>query len=243
MARPADPHARSAVSAAARAEFVRHGIQKARIEDITAACGLSKGAFYLHYDSKESLFAELVKQLENVVETHRKEREEAHTAFLAAHGPVRPRDLKPDSEFVRELAAVEARQDRALLEILWEWRDVIDVLLRGAQGTGFEGVMWSILDRESAQVQVECSTLKHMGLVREDIDGDLLGMMVVGTYLLVARKLSTLEEKPDFDQWVLALRDLLAQGTMPRLDLTPKRKRAPARRATTATLQKARSKR
>src|SRR5437660_856533 len=56
MARPADPNAKEALMAAARAEFARRGLRGARIEDITAACGLSKGAFYLHFESKEALF-------------------------------------------------------------------------------------------------------------------------------------------------------------------------------------------
>src|SRR5947209_9943840 len=60
MPRPADPNAKEALIAAARAEFARKGLRSARIEDITSACGLSKGAFYLHFESKEALFGELV---------------------------------------------------------------------------------------------------------------------------------------------------------------------------------------
>src|SRR5947209_20471614 len=60
MARPADPNAKEALMAAARAEFARKGRRGAHIEDITAACDLSKGAFYLHFESKEALFGELV---------------------------------------------------------------------------------------------------------------------------------------------------------------------------------------
>ena len=60
MPRHADPNAKEALVAAARAEFARGGLRGARIEDITAACGLSKGAFYLHFESKEALFGELV---------------------------------------------------------------------------------------------------------------------------------------------------------------------------------------
>jgi len=60
MARHADPNARDGLIAAARAEFARRGLRGARIEDITAASGLSKGAFYLHFPSKEALFGELV---------------------------------------------------------------------------------------------------------------------------------------------------------------------------------------
>ena len=39
MARPADPHARSALIAAARTQFVRSGIKGARIEDLKLRFG------------------------------------------------------------------------------------------------------------------------------------------------------------------------------------------------------------
>ncbi|MFN7132252.1 MAG: TetR family transcriptional regulator, partial [Myxococcales bacterium] len=38
---------------------MRRGLRGARIEDITSSCGLSKGAFYLHFDSKEEVLGEL----------------------------------------------------------------------------------------------------------------------------------------------------------------------------------------
>lgn len=215
MARPADPTARAALRTAARREFVKSGIQRARIEDITHACGLSKGAFYLHYESKEALFREVVAQVEAELEPLRNAREAATLQFLSRHGPVKPKDLKPDSPFSRAMKALHTKEDERLLEFLWQWRDVIDVLLRGSQGTEFEGVLWTILDREVARVQVECEALKAARLMRDDIPGEVLGLMMVGTYLLVARRLSGLEEKPDFDPWVTSLQKLLSEGTAP----------------------------
>lgn len=216
MPRPADPTSRAALRRAARAEFVKSGIQRARIEDITHACGLSKGAFYLHYESKEALFRELVHELEQQFEAVRAAREETAHRFLDEHGPVRPRDLKPGSLFEQAAAAMHTDQDRKLLELLWQWRDVTDVLLRGCQGTQFEGVMWTIIDREVARVQVECEALKSVRLMRDDIPGDVLGLMMVGTYLLVARRMAGLTKKPDFDPWVVSLQKLIAEGTAPR---------------------------
>lgn len=226
MARPADPHAREALRAAARAEFVKSGIQRARIEDITHACGLSKGAFYLHYASKEALFRELVDELQAAFDHVRHAREQASRDFLARHGPVKPKDLKPGSAFARELTALHTAEDEKLLELLWQWRDVTDVLLRGCQGTEFEGVMWTMLDREVARVQEECDALKAVRLMRDDIPGEALGLMMVGTYLLVARRMAGLTEKPDFDPWVSALQKLLAEGTGPR---APARRPRPAK--------------
>jgi len=42
----------------------RFGIQKTTVEDITRAAGISKGAFYLFYQTKEELFFEILELLE-----------------------------------------------------------------------------------------------------------------------------------------------------------------------------------
>lgn len=52
-----------------KALLERHGIQKTTVEDITKACGISKGAFYLFYDSKEELFFEICESVENEFRT------------------------------------------------------------------------------------------------------------------------------------------------------------------------------
>src|SRR6188472_1728918 len=59
-ARPADPNAKVALLRAAEAEFVERGLDRARVEDITARAGRSKGAFYLHFTSKEDVFRQIV---------------------------------------------------------------------------------------------------------------------------------------------------------------------------------------
>lgn len=44
--------------------FGAHGLKKTSVEDLTQAAGISKGAFYLFYESKEALFFELLRQFE-----------------------------------------------------------------------------------------------------------------------------------------------------------------------------------
>jgi hypothetical protein len=62
-------------------------------------------------------------------------------------------------------------------------------------------------------VETECQALKQAQLMRDDVSADVVGLMIVGTYLLVARRLSTLQHKPDFDHWVRSLQLLIADGT------------------------------
>jgi AcrR family transcriptional regulator len=234
MARPADPHARSALIAAARAEFVKSGIQKARIEDITAACGLSKGAFYLHFESKEALFREVVAEFERAFDVVRRSRDEG----------LRELSREPrDAAFMAKMAALDAREDRKLLELLWDWRDVTAVLMSGSQGTEFDGVYWQMLDVELARIYEECAQLKPAGLVRSDVSGEVVGMMVVGTYLLVARKFALATTKPDFTALVTQLQQTISQGIAPQqLSAVPPR-RLPARPAARVASTKNRSRR
>ncbi|HXZ05398.1 MAG TPA: TetR/AcrR family transcriptional regulator [Ktedonobacteraceae bacterium] len=45
-------------------QFSAYGLRKTNIEELAEAAGISKGAFYLFYASKEALFMEVVEQVE-----------------------------------------------------------------------------------------------------------------------------------------------------------------------------------
>jgi AcrR family transcriptional regulator len=44
--------------------FMTYGVRKTSVEDLTRAAGISKGAFYAFFDSKEELFLEAIEQFE-----------------------------------------------------------------------------------------------------------------------------------------------------------------------------------
>lgn len=44
--------------------FSAYGLKKTSVEEITQAAGISKGAFYNFYDSKEALFMDVIEQVE-----------------------------------------------------------------------------------------------------------------------------------------------------------------------------------
>src|SRR5260221_5269003 len=45
-------------------QFSAHGLKKTSIEELTEAAKISKGAFYLFYESKEALFMDVAEQAE-----------------------------------------------------------------------------------------------------------------------------------------------------------------------------------
>jgi len=45
-------------------QFSAYGLKKTSVEELAAAAGISKGAFYLFYESKEALFMDVIEQVE-----------------------------------------------------------------------------------------------------------------------------------------------------------------------------------
>lgn len=55
---------RERLLAAGRDAFGTYGLKKTSVDDLTRAVGISKGAFYLFYDSKEALFLDILDRFE-----------------------------------------------------------------------------------------------------------------------------------------------------------------------------------
>jgi len=239
MARTADPNARTALSRAARVEFVKKGLVGARIEDITQACGLSKGAFYLHYPSKEALFGEVVTGLIAEIERIANERRAAMDQFTVEHGGLTPRDFVEHTPKGERYLALEVQKDVEILELFWAYRDVVDVLISGSQGTQFEGAVWLLVDRELQRIRADFEQLQLQRVCRPDMPAELLASLIVGTYLLLAKQMNRHAVKPDLETWALSLQRLMHEGTTVPEAFRPPRsaaaRRSPERRTTRPT--------
>jgi AcrR family transcriptional regulator len=215
MSRPADPNAKDALIAAARQEFARKGLRGARVEDITSACGLSKGAFYLHFPSKEALFGELVDAFLGALVQSNEKRRVDMAAFFAEHGAITRRDVEERSPRYRKLIELESAEDLKALELIWANRDVFGVLLRGSQGTRFESTIWDVTDREVDRIRESFDQFQCAHACRDDIPPEIFGSMIVGTYVLLAARMSRMTEKPDLAEWALSLHTLIREGSAP----------------------------
>ena len=51
-----------------KALFEKQGLRKTSVDELTEAVGISKGAFYLFYESKEELFLDILEQLEQEIQ-------------------------------------------------------------------------------------------------------------------------------------------------------------------------------
>lgn len=55
---------RARLRAAARDAFRAHGLRRTNVEELARAAGISKGAFYIFYPSKEALFLDILQEIE-----------------------------------------------------------------------------------------------------------------------------------------------------------------------------------
>jgi AcrR family transcriptional regulator len=189
--RRANPDAHEALLDAAREEFARHGVDGARVEDIARRAGVSKGAFYLHFRTKEGVFEEILQRLLGVLADHAARREEA--ASLGSGG----------ATGAAELAAFMAREqasDAELLEVLWRHRKIVAALESAAIGRAaplvldFRRGMRALIARKVEDGQ-------RSGTLRPDLDPHALGDLILGAYEAFARRMVDLKEKPDLSGW------------------------------------------
>lgn len=207
MGRPARPELREALLEAARIEFARRGLERARVEDIARRAGASKGAFYLHFASKEQAFEEILQRFMGAFEDQAQRREDAELAFRAAHARRTPEDLRP------LLADFDCQVDLELLEMLWRNRQLLAVI-EGAGGEKYHRTMNDFRRRMHALVTARMAHKQAAGWIRRDLDAALLGDVLVGTYEGFARRMVDAKEKPDLGAWLRSFTRLLYEGAL-----------------------------
>src|SRR3954462_1793265 len=122
MSRTADPTAKITLLRAAEEVFAERGLAGAKVEDIAKRAGVSKGAFYLHFESKEAALKQLVESF--------LARCQSYFASPAAYPglPDDPSDLF-DFALQRDVQIYEFLwQNRAFLRILGSCRGDYDYL-------------------------------------------------------------------------------------------------------------------
>ncbi len=191
MARPSDPQARARLLAAARKVFVEKGLDRAKVEDITHAAGLSKGAFYLHFESKDQAFTEILSG------------SLAEVAEIVSRG-----HAEHQENFERGLEHMIAHwfeRDVEIFEVIWTHRAVMAlVLLEGGGSADYQHLTESFVRRVEQQVAELIAFGVAHGYYRSDLTPATAAAFCSGGFDRVARQVLRAKKKPD-------LRSLLRQ--------------------------------
>jgi AcrR family transcriptional regulator len=182
MGRPGDPNARIDLLAAAEQVFAARGLDQTKVEDITDRAGRSKGSFYLHFESKEDAFKQVVESMVARL-----------SAFLDRGGAA---DFTSACSLDALFTATRAFGVE-MFEFVWQNRGVMRLVLRGGQSANFSYLM----DEFAGRVQrFTAESLKlgiKRGLYRRDLDVELVSMALAGAYDRIARQVCEADRKPD----------------------------------------------
>ena len=155
------------ILAAAMAEFLEKGFRAASLRSIVKAAGVTTGAFYGYYASKQELFRALVGEVyEHILSCYR--------ASVEAFGRL------PAEEQSGQMGKISRACMRELLYYGAAHRDEMQLILQGAEGTPYAGLIDELVAMEVAATERYCEVLRSLGSAMPQIDPRLEHMLVTG---------------------------------------------------------------
>jgi AcrR family transcriptional regulator len=222
--RPANAAAHEALLEAARTEFARRGLGPARVEDIARRAGVSKGAFYLHFRSKESAFEVILQRFLGALEEHARRRQEADERFAREE-----RGSAAEGDPVARRIDFECAADVELLEILWRNRQIL-AAIEGPGGRPFARLLQDFRRRMRGLVASRILDEQAQGRLRRDVAPEVIADIVLGTYEDFGRRMIEMKTRPDLAGWARSLLLVLYEGLLERPAAAapaPRRARSP----------------
>jgi AcrR family transcriptional regulator len=194
VSRTPDPTAKIHLLRAAEEVFAARGLALAKVEEITRRAGTSKGAFYLHFASKEEAFKQVV---------------ESFLARLASRLPVLT-DTAPDGFTPAQALAFWRDSDVELYEFLWQNRAIVSIL-QGCQAD-HAYLVEAFLGDIHARTVVWIAHWKEVSYFRPEIDTELAATLLVGAHNELGRKMLTSKAKPPIADWVRKTQAVFVRG-------------------------------
>jgi AcrR family transcriptional regulator len=197
MPRIADPRTRIVLLRAAEAVFSDRGLAKAKVEEITARAGVSKGAFYLHFKSKEDCFRQIV---------------EGVLARLAVSAKSPPPEMLTSPNDTPGLLENRLRESIELLEFCWQNRGIMKMILEGGGGSPYAYLIDEFAAGIIQQSEAWIAHAINTGIYRSDIEPAIVARLISGTYERLVRELIKQPRRPDIEVWARQAQDLLTRG-------------------------------
>lgn len=154
---------------AAKAEFLKKGFKSASLRNIVKTAGVTTGAFYGYYESKEALFEALVgKQYETLMGCFRRAQEE----FAAL-----PAEEQPD-----HMGDISGQCMHEMLLYAYENLEEFKLILCCAEGTGFAGMIDEMVEIEVKGTHDYQEVLGKLGYDTPAIDPRLEHILITGMF-------------------------------------------------------------
>lgn len=180
----ADPKSKIALLRAAEDVFAERGVAGAKVEDIARSAGISKGAFYLHFESKEAALKQIV---------------EAWLARCASlfGGPGEYPDAPTDADAFIDFCI---ERDVSIYDFLWQTRLTMRII-RSCQGE-YEYLCDAFRDDVRRRNREWLELWRQEGLIRSETNIELAAILMSGAYEELSITMIKAEHRPPFEQWL-----------------------------------------
>lgn len=157
------------IHAAAKAAFMEYGFKSASLRQIVKTAGVTLGAFYGYYNSKEDLFEALVgEQYDYMLTRYRK----AHDDFVKI----------PEVEQPEHMSEISGDFMTEMLLYAYEHLDEFKLILCRSEGTRFSGMTDEMVEIEVKATHEYQEVLKKLGRPSPEIDPQLEHILITGMF-------------------------------------------------------------
>lgn len=138
------------IHTAAKNEFLRKGFRSASLRNIVKTAGVTTGAFYGYYNSKEELFSALVREQYIVIMGKYKEAQEAFTK------------LPPEQQAV-QVGEISGDCMDWMVEYVYEHFEECKLLICCSEGTQYENMIHEMVEIEVKSTHDFINVLRGLG--------------------------------------------------------------------------------
>ena len=164
-----EPSTLERIHEAAKAEFLAKGFRGASLRNIVKTAGVTTGAFYGYYDSKEALFEALVGE----------QAEHVKNIFC---GTVDSFEELPGEAQTEQMLDVSQHAMIQILDYIYEHYDAFKLIITSAEGTKYGDFIHQLVVREVESTYAYMETLKRMGHPVEPLNKKLIHMAASGLF-------------------------------------------------------------
>ena len=191
----------SRIRDAAMDEFEEKGFSGASLRNIAKAAGVTTGAFYSYFDSKEELFASLTAPHYQWL-LGRYDRAQEEFAAL------------PDEEKPSRMGELSSRCMEEMLDYAFEHPREVRLLLTGAEGTVFGQMVDRMVDAELLSTCEYLDVLKRLGLGEPKIDMYLAHLVITGNFRAFFEIIIHQKRRDEAEMYLRQLQEFYTAGWM-----------------------------
>ena len=186
---------------AAKTEFLAKGFRSSSLRNIVKMAGMTTGAFYGYYKSKEELFAALVGEHYDYLINRFKDAQEEFSNISPERQP----------EVMSEISGLCMFD---MLHYAYQHLEECKLILCCSEGTRFSGMIDEMVEIELESTHAYKQVLKKIGRPSPDIDPRLEHILITGMFHTFFELIIHEMPYPDAENYVKEMREFYTAGWM-----------------------------